>query len=71
MNRFITKLRDAGRENYAVAITWWKRKKKSIGTTCRMWGKVERIDTNIRKVKLLTDEDVQWIPMDTIIDVSS
>lgn len=34
-----------------------------------MWGKVEWINPNDRRVKLLTDEDVQWIPMDTIIAV--
>ncbi len=71
LESFHYQLRDAGRENYAVAITWWKREKNGFGTTCRMWGKVEWVDTNSRKVKLLTDEDVQWIPMDTIIDVRS
>jgi len=62
-------LRDVGRENYAVTITWWRHKKSNLGTTCMMWGKVEWIDMNTRRVKLLTDEDVQWIPMDYIIDV--
>ncbi|MGG1662860.1 YolD-like family protein [Brevibacillus sp. NRS-1366] len=69
LESFHYQLRDAGRENYAVTITWWKHKKDSLGTTCVMWGKVEWIDMNTRRVKLLTDEDVQWIPMDTITEV--
>ncbi|TQK73509.1 YolD-like protein [Brevibacillus sp. AG162] len=71
LESFHYQFRNAGRENYAVANTWWKHKENSIGTTCRMWRKVEWVDTNSRKVKLLTDEDVQWIPMDTISDVRS
>ncbi len=62
-------LRDAQQENYAVTITWWRHKKNNLGTTCMMWGKVEWINPNNRRVKLLTDEDAQWIPMDTIIAV--
>lgn len=71
LESFHYQLRDAGREDYAVAITWWRHEKNNLGTTCMMWGKVEWIDPNSRRVKLLTDEDVQWIPMDTIIDVRS
>ncbi|MGG4447655.1 YolD-like family protein [Brevibacillus porteri] len=62
-------LRDAGREDYGVTITWWHHKKNNLGTVCKMFGKVEWIDMNTRRVKLLTDEDVQWIPLDNITDV--
>ncbi|WP_411503500.1 YolD-like family protein [Brevibacillus centrosporus] len=62
-------LQDAQQGNYAVTLTWWRHKKNNLGTTCMMWGKVEWIELNTRRVKLLTDEDVQWIPMDSIIDV--
>lgn len=64
-------LRNAHQNEKAVSVTWWRHKKNGLGTICAMWGKVPWIDANTRKVKLLTDEDVQWIPMDTIIDVSS
>ncbi|MFI8715454.1 YolD-like family protein [Brevibacillus brevis] len=64
-------LRDAGREDYGVAITWWRHKKNNLGTTCKMFGKVEWIDMNTRRVKLLTVEDVQWIPLDNITDVKT
>lgn len=71
LESFHYQLRDAGREDYAVTITWWQQKRNNFGTTCTMWGKVDWIDLNRRRVKLLTVEDVQWIPMDTIIDVRS
>lgn len=71
LESFHYQLRDAGREDYAVTITWWRHKKNNLGTTCTMWGKVDWIDLSRRRVKLLTVEDVQWIPMDTIIDVRS
>jgi hypothetical protein len=71
LESFHYQLRDAGREDYAVTITWWQHKKNNRGTTCTMWGKVDWIDLDSRRVKLLTVEDVQWIPMDTIIDVRS
>lgn len=64
-------LLDAGRENYAVTITWWRHKKHELGITCTMFGKVEWIDMNARQVKLLNDENAQWIPMDCIISVRS
>ncbi len=31
-----------------------------------MWGIVKWIDQNARRIKLLNDEDVQWIPMENI-----
>ncbi|MDC0764882.1 YolD-like family protein [Brevibacillus sp. AG] len=68
---FDYRLREAQQSEKAVSITWWQHKKNELGTICTMWGAVPGINENTRKVKLLTVEDVQWIPMDTIIDVRS
>lgn len=62
-------LRDAQQNEKAVSITWWRHKKNGLGTICTMWGAVPEINENTRKVKLLTVEDVQWIPLDNITDV--
>ncbi|TQK41988.1 YolD-like protein [Brevibacillus sp. AG162] len=64
-------LRDAQQKEKAVSITWWRHKKDELGTICTMWGAVPEINANTRKVKLLTVEDVQWINMERIIDVST
>ncbi|MGG4459292.1 hypothetical protein ABEX29_13360 [Brevibacillus porteri] len=36
-----------------------------------MWGVVKWIDQNARRIKLVTDEDSQWINMDHITDVKA
>ncbi|WP_410720253.1 hypothetical protein [Brevibacillus sp. SIMBA_076] len=50
-------------------MTWWKPVKEELGCACSMWGMVKWIDQNGRQVKLVSDEDVQWILMDSIINV--
>ncbi|KMZ44001.1 MULTISPECIES: YolD-like family protein [Bacillales] len=64
-------IRDAAREDYAVTVSWWKQVKDSLGTICEMWGVVKWIDQNGRRIKLVTDEDSQWINMDHITDVKA
>lgn len=64
-------LRDAAREDYAVTVSWWKQVKGNLGTTCMMWGVVKWIDQNGRIIKLVTDEDSQWINMEHITDVKA
>ncbi len=43
--------------------------KTELGSTCEMWGVVKWIDQNGRRIKLVSDEDVQWVPMDAIVEV--
>lgn len=62
-------LRDAGREDYAITVNWWKLVKGDLGTTCSMWGTVKWIDQQGRRIKLVNDEDVKWIDFDRIINV--
>lgn len=62
-------IRDSAREDYAVTITWWQPVKGELGKTCSMWGVVKWIDQNTRRVKLVNDEESQWIHMDSIINV--
>ncbi|MFE1630732.1 YolD-like family protein [Brevibacillus reuszeri] len=64
-------IRDSAREDYAIIVSWWKPIKGELGSTCEMWGVVKRIDQNSRRIKLVSDEDVQWVPMDTIISVGA
>ncbi|WP_261376191.1 YolD-like family protein [Brevibacillus brevis] len=60
---------DISRADYAIPVTWWKQVKGKLGTTCTMWGVVKWIDQNGRRIKLVTDEDSQWISMDQITAV--
>lgn len=62
-------IRDAGREDYAITVTWWKPVKGDLGSTCSMWGTVKWIDQQGRRIKLVNDEESQWIGMDSIISV--
>jgi YolD-like protein len=64
-------IRDSGREDYAVTVTWWRPVKGNLGTTCTMWGVVKWIDQQARRIKLVSDEDSKWIGMDMIVDVKS
>lgn len=62
-------IRDSAREDYAITVTWWKLVKNELGSTCSMWGVVKWIDHQGRRIKLVSDEDSQWITIDTITDV--
>lgn len=64
-------IRDAAREDYAITVSWWQPTKGDLGKICSMWGVVKWIDTTARRIKLANDENVQWIPADTIIAVKA
>lgn len=64
-------IRDSAREDYAIMVSWWKPTKGELGTTCSMWGVVKWIDQNGRRIKLVNDEESQWIPLERITDVKS
>ncbi|MED1855959.1 YolD-like family protein [Brevibacillus reuszeri] len=50
-------------------MIWWNPVKGELGSTCEMWGVVQWIDQNSRRIKLVNDEDVQWISIDNITEV--
>ncbi|MGO0062619.1 YolD-like family protein [Brevibacillus fluminis] len=62
-------IRDSAREDYAVTITWWIPQKSGLGSTGSVWGVIKWIDQNTRRLKLVNDEDVQWIEIGRIINV--
>ncbi|KNB69658.1 hypothetical protein ADS79_27790 [Brevibacillus reuszeri] len=62
-------IRDSAREDYAITVIWWNPVKGELGSTCEMWGVVQWIDQNSRRIKLVNDEDVQWISIDNITEV--
>lgn len=64
-------VRDSAREDYAISVSWWQPVKGDLGKNCSMWGVVKWIDQNARRVKLVNDEDSQWIEMDRITDVKA
>lgn len=64
-------IRDSAREDYAVTVTWWQPVKGELGSTSSMWGIVKWIDQNGRRIKLVNDEDWQWISVDRITEVKS
>lgn len=64
-------IRDSAREDYAITVTWWQSVKGELGKTCSMWGTVKWIDQNGRRIKLVNDEEWQWISLEKITVVSS
>jgi hypothetical protein len=62
-------IRDSGREDYAVTVSWWKPMKDDLGTICNMWGVVKHLDSNNRRIKLVNEEDAVWIDMNKIVDI--
>ena len=62
-------IRDAGREDYALSVTWWKPVRGDLGTTATMSGKVAWVDPNSRRLKLVDEAGGQWIPLDRIMEV--
>ncbi|WP_306418842.1 YolD-like family protein [Brevibacillus reuszeri] len=60
---------DSARGDYAITVTWWRPVKGELGNPCCMWGVVKWIDQNARRIKLVSDEDSQWIALDRITDV--
>ena len=62
-------IRDSAREDYAITVCWWKSIKSDLGSICEMWGVVKWIDQNNRRIKLVNDEDFQWISLDNITGV--
>ncbi|WP_312115891.1 YolD-like family protein [Brevibacillus reuszeri] len=63
-------IRDSAREDYAITVCWWKPTKGELGSTFEMWGVVKWMDQNGRRIKLVNDEDVQWIPIDYLTEVN-
>jgi hypothetical protein len=62
-------IRDSAREDYAVTVTWWIPMKGNLGSFCNMWGIVKWIDQHGRRIKLVNDEESQWIEMAKITNV--
>jgi len=62
-------IRDAGREDYALSVTWWKPVKGELGMTATMSGKVAWVDPASRRLKLVDETGEQWIPLDRIVAV--
>lgn len=62
-------IRDSARNDYAITVSWWNPIKGELGSICSMWGEVKCIDQNARRIKLVSDEDCQWIELDRITDV--
>ncbi|MED4754595.1 YolD-like family protein [Brevibacillus choshinensis] len=62
-------IRDSARDDYAITVYWWKPIKGELGSTCSMWGAVKWIDQSGRRIKLVRDEDSQWIDLGAITDV--
>ncbi|WP_235615925.1 hypothetical protein [Brevibacillus reuszeri] len=69
LDSFYYLLRDSGREDYAVAVSWWVSLEGEKGNTCTMWGVVKWFDPKSRKIKLANQTSSQWIDMEQIVDV--
>lgn len=62
-------IRDSARDDYAITVSWWNPIKGELGSICSMWGAVKWIYQNGRRIKLVNDEDSQWIDLDKITEV--
>ncbi|MGG4497602.1 YolD-like family protein [Brevibacillus reuszeri] len=64
-------IRDSAREDYAIAVSWWEPAKEEWGSICTIWGVVKWIDQNRRRIKIVNDEESQWICMDQITNIKT
>jgi len=64
-------IRDSIHFNQAIRVRWWKRTKGELGVAEEAWGWVQKIDTFQRQIKLVHDEDVHWIKLDTLLRVQT
>lgn len=60
---------DSIQYDYAVAIKWWRSTKGALGVYDQAWGWVKTIDHVAKRIKLVSDEDYWWIPMDKIVSI--
>ncbi|QDS33937.1 YolD-like family protein [Brevibacillus brevis] len=66
---FMYMLRDSGRENYPLNVSWCVSFEGERGNTCSMWGVVKWVDPKARRVQLANQASSQWIEMEKIINV--
>ncbi|WP_432774113.1 YolD-like family protein [Brevibacillus gelatini] len=66
---FLYLLRDSGREDYAVTVSWWVAMDGECGNTQSMWGVVKWIDPQSRKVQLVNEKRSEWIELEQIVNV--
>lgn len=64
-------IRDSAREDYAITVSWWEPVKGELGKAYSMWGVVKWIDQQGRRIKMVNDEEINWISLDRITDVKS
>ncbi len=60
---------DSIQYDYAVVIKWWRSTKGALGVYDQAWGWVKTIDHVAKRIKLVSDEDYWWIPMEKIVEV--
>ncbi|EJL44056.1 YolD-like family protein [Brevibacillus agri] len=66
---FLYLLRDSGREDYAVTVSWWVSLDGECGNTQSMWGVVKWVDPKARKVQLVNETRSEWIELEQIVNV--
>ncbi|WP_235828198.1 YolD-like family protein [Brevibacillus migulae] len=64
-------IKDSARNDYAVTISWWQSVNGNLGSTYSMWGMIQWIDKDEGRLKLVNDENVQWIELKQIIDMKA
>ncbi|GEB32376.1 hypothetical protein M2298_001439 [Brevibacillus sp. 1238] len=66
---FLYMLRDSGREDYGVTVSWWVSMDGERGNTHSMWGVVKWVDPKARKVQLVNEARSEWIGLEQIVNV--
>jgi len=58
-------------DDFAITVKYFHPTRKQLGVVESFWGWVQRIDQVNRQIKLVNDEDIQWISMDKIVKVEA
>jgi len=62
-------LRESMQEQTPVAIRWWKQTKGALGVIEESAGWVQRVDTAHQQLKLIQEEQVQWLQLKTVLQI--
>ncbi|MBO8165096.1 MAG: YolD-like family protein [Brevibacillus sp.] len=60
---------DSVHRDYAVTVQYWVPIRRNLGEIRTVWGWVKKIDATHKQIKVVNDEDVEWIDVNRIVGV--
>jgi hypothetical protein len=60
------RIEDSRQYDFALTVRWWQPVKGDLGRIREMRGWVKSVDTTFKRLKLVNDENCEWIDMTKI-----